>query len=217
VHGEALWKPLTCAGHLESLLLAASGALEQLLAHHMISGKDAATAVCQAMSTLRSGSIPAVVGNTLHFGAPPVAAPSLGSAVASVKAGQHPRPPLPQASRKNAGGLRATPAAVPSAATTPVAVSPHPGFGVRALADLSNATPELLLVDSPGVNPVTLGPKPSAHASKGSTPVYHPPMRTGTSSVSNKGKSTIAATAKPTGLKALKEHQKELERSMKVG
>jgi hypothetical protein len=98
---------------------------------------------------------------------------------------------------------------------TPEALSPHPGIGVRALAECSN-TPELVLVNSPGVTPVTLGSKPSTRSSSAPSHVYHPPMRTGTSCVSNKSKASISATAKPIGIKALKEHQKELQRNMKV-
>jgi hypothetical protein len=95
-------------------------------------------------------------------------------------------------------------AAMPDSESAPEALSPHPGIGVRANAESSN-TPELVLVNSPGVTPVTLSNKPSARSTSAvSSHVYHPPMRTGTSSVSNK---SISATAKPIGTKALKEHQ----------
>lgn len=186
---------------------------------HLISGKDAVSAVSQATSTLRHGSVPSVIGNMLHFGNAPV--PSFNLSGACVP--QQKRPPRPQSTRRSvlppfstaAVGAAAVAAVIPEPETTPGALSPHPGIGVRALADSSN-TPELVMVDSAGLTPVTLGNKLSTRASKAPVPVYHPPMRTGTSSVSNKSKAAIGATAKPTGLKALKEHQKEIERNMKV-
>lgn len=201
------------AGQLESLLLAAAGTLQELMKHHMISGKDAISAVSQAKSSLRHGSVPSVVGNMLHFGKVPV--PSGNAAGSSMP--QQKRPPRPHSSRRSA--MRSTPSAAgPMAGSGPGvpfgAVSPHPGIGVRVFAECSN-TPELVPVDDPEVEPVTLANRHNTRSSAPS-PVYHPPMRTGTSSVSNKSKASIGATAKPIGIKALKEHQKELARNMKV-
>ena len=183
--------------------------------HHMISGKDSASAVTQAASTLRHGSVPSVFGNMLHFGNAPV--PSFNLSGACIPQQKH--PPRPQSNRHTAKPpLAATPgaprdvAAASEPESTPGAPSPHAGIGVHAPPNPSS-TSELVLVNSPGVTPVTLNNEASSRGSTAAVPVYHPQMRTGMSSVS---KASIAATATPIGVKALKEHQKELERNMKV-
>ena len=156
-----------------------------------------------------------VYGNMLYFGNAPV--PSFNLSGACIP--QQKRPPRPQSNRHTAKPpSAATPgaprdvAAAPEPESTPGAPSPHAGIGVHALPNPSS-TPELELVNSPGVTPVTLNNEASSRGSTAAVPVYHPQMRTGMSSVS---KASIAATATPIGVKALKEHQKELERNMKV-
>lgn len=44
-----------------------------------------------------------------------------------------------------------------------------------------------------------------------SSAVYHAPFRTGKSNVAHSKKATLAATAKPTGSKAVKQYQEEME------
>eukprot|EP00892_Ulva_mutabilis_P005019 jgi/Ulvmu1/288/UM001_0292.1 len=195
-------------GHLESLLLAAAGVLEKLLKDHMITGKDATAAMNAAPSTLKAGSVPSMVGSTLHFGSATAHSHSTAFAAARSKFSAGPqsrRPPvpLPRAVRG--------PMAVPNTdINTPIESSPHVGIGVRAPPAQIGGTPELVPVVSPAGS--LLSAKITA---KPVTPVYHPPMRTGTSSVRSKNKATIAAAAKPTGLKAIHEQQKALARDMK--
>lgn len=193
------------AGNLEALLLAAAGVLEKLLKEHLITGKDATAAMNAAPSTLKSGSVPAIVGSTLHFGQ--VSTISSFAAARAKFTPQQGRPPVPVAPRSARPSMP-----VPTVdLSTPMEGSPHLGIGVRAPVQMA-ATPELFPVPSP-VGSLAASAKQS---SKQVTPVYHPPMRTGTSSVRSKNKATIAAAAKPTGLRALQEQQKELIRNMKV-
>jgi hypothetical protein len=184
----------------------------------MISGKDAVSAVSQATSILRTGSVPSVIGNILHVGNTPV--PTINQTSTCVP--QQKRPPRPQSTRRSAvppstaaAKVASVAESMPEISGTPEALSPHPGIGVRAQGG-SSSTPELVLVNSPGLTPMAISNKPNTRHIPAASHVYHPPMRTGTSSVSNKSKASISAVAKPIGIKALKEHQKELERNMKV-
>lgn len=208
LHRPVTWSALS-AGHLEALLLAAAGVLEKLLKEHLIAGKDANAAMNAAPSTFKAGNVPAMVGSTLHFGSTAAHASSstFASARAKFSSGPHSaRPPVPMA-RSASGGMM-----VPTAdVSTPLDGSPHLGIGVRAPPLPVGATPELIPVTSPAGSLLS-----ARGSSKPVTPVYHPPMRTGTSSVRSKNKATIAAAAKPTGLKALQEQQKTLLRNMKV-
>lgn len=192
------------------MLLAAAGVLEKLLKEHLITGKDATAAMNAAPGSLKPGTVPSVVGSTLHFGqavhASTFAAARSKFACASQPAQNQSRPPVPIAPRS----IRSSMPVPRVDMSTPVESSPHGGIGVRAPPHIG-ATPELIPVASPAGSLASAKTLP-----KTVTPVYHPPMRTGTSSVRSKNKATIAAAAKPTGLKALQEQQKQLVKNMKV-
>jgi hypothetical protein len=138
-------------------------------------------------------------------------------------------PPMPHSAKPlNAAAAFGTP--MPFAPRAAVAESSsdaspaHTGVGVLAPASGAPVdSPELVPVTTPG-HGVALGggTLKAAGAPRGTPkataapPVYHPPMRTGVSSVSSAKKATIGATARKTGLKAVQEHQAELLRAMKA-
>ena len=141
---------------------------------------------------------------------------------------EHPPGPLPMLAppTRRAGGLPPPPSNAVSRNAGAGSSGTSPATGVGVLAPPGGQlqpSPELVPVatGASGTNSVSFGgttPKPrgTSKVAAGATPVHHPPMRTGTSSVSSTKKATIGATARKTGLQAVKEHQKELLRSMKV-
>jgi hypothetical protein len=177
------------AGQLEALILAAANTMEQLLQAHLITGKDTCTAI---------------------GGAPP------HGATVTAGSGRFARPitsSLPRPTRH----CPALTSSLHVAAAAPGSgiESPHVPVGVLAPEGEILPSPELVPV-SPPLSNASLAVKARKTPSRSPVPMYHPPMRTGTSRVNAAAKATIAATARPVGIKAIKEHQRELERSMKV-
>ena len=171
---------------------------------HLVSGKDT-NAVVDAAAT---AGVPAPVLTP----ALPRPFPSASRRVAGTRA--TPRVGMPPLPKPPASSMPSPAAGVttPLAAGTPGAeASPHTGIGVLAPQGGTQATPDLV--------PVTPTATPAAGSQKRTpkplTPVFHPPMRTGTSSVSSSKKATIGATARKVGLEAVKEHQRELQRELK--
>jgi hypothetical protein len=167
--------------------------MEQLLQAHLITGKDTCTAVNGAPL---HGAIAAAAAPSARFARP-------------ITAG------LPRPTHHCVAGASYAQKSTPVAPGS-VAESPHVPVGVLAPEGAHVPTPELVPVSTPEVSTSLAAKKARKLPLRSPIPLYHPPMRTGTSRVNIPGKATIAAVAKPVGIKAIKEHQKELERSMKV-
>jgi hypothetical protein len=197
-------------GQLEALILAAANTLEQLLVAHMVTGKDTTAAVDSAVA---ASTIPNRSGPSAGLSGCPPASRSTTHTPGM--------PPMPRSvpSKVMLHAAAAIHPATPPPVTTPQSLnrSPHTGIGVLAPPGYSLPSPELVPVSTDNPKPpVATTRVRSLTQAKGIMPVFHPPMRTGTSSVSSTKKATIGAMARKVGLEAVREHQKELDRAMKV-